>query len=228
MPKDDQPANDDKAVPAATEAAATAPVAPTDPTLLTDTTPESLSSVFKAIVAQKRDLRAQYRPTLAKLNEIVSKFNAIGCDQVGVELANFEKLRDYNLISKPSGEEAPFYGILSVHEARFLIRIYPEMQVDCYTENLARPSATVQSLDSDAFWYKSETSSGGSLKINKSDPKFLRFNLDNTEDAVEFMKAIVSTAAICTANEELKEYDVTPARDSALTTKIQGLKIRKP
>jgi hypothetical protein len=229
MPKDDQqqPVKDDTPAPAAA-AAGTAPQAPVDPTELRDTSPESLSSVFKAFLSEKREQRAQFRPTLARLNEIVSKFHAIGNDQVGIELANFERLREFNLVSKPSGEEAPFYGILSVHEARFLIRIYPDQKIDCYTENLAKPSLTVQSLDSDEFWYKTERSSGGSVKINKSEARFLRYNLENSEDVLELTKAILQTSAACTANEELKEFDVAPARENTVLSKAPGLKIRKP
>src|SRR5262249_31556897 len=128
---------------------------------------------------------------------------------------------------RAAGEEAPFYAILSVYDARFLIRVYPEMKVDCYTENLAKPSAGVQSLDSDEFWYKTERSSGGTLKINKAEPRFLRYSLDNEEDVVEFMKAIVTTAAICNANEDLKEYDLPAARENMLLPKPISLKPRK-
>src|SRR4051812_38888408 len=106
MPKDDQPVKDDKPAPAS--AAAATPLPQEDPTVLKDTSAESLSSVFKALVAQDREQRAQFRGTLARLNEIVSKFHAIGKDEVGIELATFDKLREFNLASKPGGDQAPY------------------------------------------------------------------------------------------------------------------------
>lgn len=226
MSKDDQAVKDDKPAPASAEAATQSP--PEDPTVLKDSSPESLSAVFKALIAQDREQRAQFRPTLAKLNEIVNKFHAIGTDQVGIELANFDKLRDFNLVSRPGGDQAPFYAVLSVYEARFLIRVYPDQKIDCYTENLAKPMPNVQSLDSDEFWYKTERSSGGSLKVLKNEPKFLRYSLESPDDTIAFMTAIIQTAASCAANEEMKEFDVIPARDNSLMPKNAGLKIRKP
>lgn len=224
MPKDDQPIKDDSAG-AAPEQAASAPQE--DPTTLRDTSTDSLSSTFKALVAQDREARAPFRPTLAKLNEIVTKFHAIGTDEVGIELATFEKLREFNLLSRP-GADQPLYGILSVYEARFLIRIYPEQKVDCYTENLNKPTPGVQSLESDEFWYKTERSSGGTLKINKAEPKFLRYNLENPEDTVSFMSAILQTAAACAAMEDLKQFDLPAARENTLLPKSTRLKQPKP
>jgi hypothetical protein len=223
MPKDDQP-KDDTPTAAQSEPA---PAPQEDPTVLKDGSTESLSSVFKALVAQDREQRAPFRPTLAKLNEIVSKFHTIGTDQVGIELATFEKLREFNLVSRPGGDQSPYFGILSVYDARFLIRIYPEHKIDCYTENLNKPSPAVLSLDSDEFWYKTERSSGGTLKINKSEPKFLRYNLDDADDAVSFMSAILQTAATCAANEDLKEFDLPAARENTLLPKAQGLKPKR-
>lgn len=225
MPKDDQPVKDEQTAPASTDAAQQP--APGDPTVLKDTSTESLSAVFKALVAQDREQRAQFRPTLARLNEIVSKFHAIGKDEVGIELATFDKLREFNLVSKPGGDQAPYYGILSIYDARFLIRIYPELKVDCYTENLNKPTPAVQSLDSDEFWYKTERSSGGTLKIIKSDPKFLRYSLDSQEDVVSFMSAILQTAAACAATEDLKEFDLPAARENTLLPKPISLKPKK-
>jgi hypothetical protein len=224
MPKDDQPITDDTAS-KAQEPAASQPQE--DPTTLRDGSTESLSSTFKALVAQDREQRAAFRPTLAKLNEIVSKFHSIGTDEVGIELATFEKLREFNLLSRP-GSDQPLYGILSVYEARFLIRVYPDQKVDCYTENLNKPSLAVQSLESDEFWYKTERSSGGTLKINRSEPKFLRYNLENPEDTVSFMSAILQTAASCAAMEDLKQFDLPAARENTLLPKSTRLKQPKP
>jgi hypothetical protein len=224
MPKDDAQPKDD--APSAAEAQP-APAPQEDPTTLRDASTDSLSSTFKALVAQDREQRAPFRPTLAKLNEIVSKFHSIGTDEVGIELATFEKLREFNLSSRPGGDQ-PLYGILSVYEARFLIRIFPEQKVDCYTENLNKPTPNVQSLESDEFWYKTERSSGGTLKINKSEPKFLRYNLENPEDNVSFMSAILQTAAACAAMEDLKQFDLPAARENTLLPKATRLKQPKP
>ena len=224
MPTDDKQKKDAQPAAANMDSSAQPPKTPEDPTVLKDTSSESLSAVFKALVTQDREARAPFRPTLARLNEIVSKFHAIGSDQVGIELATFEKLREFNLSSKPGGDQSPYYGILSIYDARFLIRIYPDQKVDCYTENLNKPTPTVQSLDSDEFWFKTERSSGGTLKINKAEPKFLRYNLDVQEDAIGFMSAILQTAAACAANEDLKSFDLPAARENTLLPKATSLK----
>jgi hypothetical protein len=221
MPKDDEAASEQK--PAEPQAPAAE-----DNTVLKDGSTESLSRTFKALTEQGREQRAPFRPTLAKLNEIVSRFQGIGLDQVGIELATFDRLREFNLIARPGGDGNPFYGILSIYDARFLIRVYPEMKIDCYTENLNKPALTAQSLDSDEFWYKSERSSGGSVKINRAEPKFLPYNLAAEDEVTGFMSAILQTAATCAANEDLKEFDLPAARETRFVPKAAGLKSLKP
>lgn len=234
MHSDDQAIQDDTTDKAAAAQPAAAEAAAEDPTFVKDGTPESLSRAFKALVDQGRERQEVLRPTLAKMKEIVSRFHVMGLDQVGIELATFDKLREFNLLSKPGADGSAYYGILSIYDARFLIRIYPEQKVDCYTENLNKPMPNVQSLESDEFWYKTERSSGGSLKINRAEPKFLRYNLATEQDngseqgTVSFMTAILQTAAACAATEELKEFDLPAARENTLLPKATGLKSLKP
>jgi hypothetical protein len=189
-----------------------------DPTLLKDSSTASIGSVFNALVAQNVERQKVFRPTLAKLSEIVSKFQSMGNDHVGFELATFDKLRPYKLVGRQGPDAECLYGLLSIYEARFLVRIFPDQKIDCYTENLGRPPAGVQSLDSDDFWYKTERQSGSSnVKVNKNEPKYLHFNLGLEEDVVGLMNAILPTAAACASAESLREYDLPAAGGDAPT-----------
>jgi hypothetical protein len=185
-----------------------------DDTALKDSSTASLSRTFRALAANAREGLAPFRPTLAKLNEFVSKFQAVGMDQVGIELAGFDTLRDYKLMNRPGSDNHSLYAILSIYDARFLVWVQEENKIVTYTENLNKPQANIQFLDSDEFWYKTERSSGGTLKINREEPKFNSYDLSQEEDAVKFMSAIAETTAALAANDALREFDVPQAGTS--------------
>lgn len=180
---------------------------------LADSSTESLSKAFSALAERSREGLQRFRPTLAKLQEFVSKFHSIGVDQVGVELASFDKLREYNLMTRPGSDDPSLYAVLSIYDARFLVRVQEENTIVTYTENIAKPSAAIQFLDSDEFWYRTERSSGGTLKVNKNERKFNVYNLGDEADVVSFMSAIVETTAALAAKEELRSYDAPAAQD---------------
>ncbi len=175
---------------------------------LKDSSTASLSATFRALAANAREGLAPFRPTLAKLNEFVSKFQSVGMDQVGIELAGFDKLRDYKLMNRPGSDNHSLYAVLSIFDARFLVWVQEDNKIVTYTENLNKPQANIQFLDSDEFWYKTERSSGGTLKINREEPKFNVYDLSVEEDAVKFMSAIAETTAALAANDGLREFDV--------------------
>lgn len=181
------------------------------PATLKDSSTESLGKVFKSLSDRAKEGLKAFRPTLSKLNELISKFHVLGLDQVGVELATFDKLREYNLMNKPGSDDRSLYSILSVFDARFLIRIEPDQKIVTYTENLNKPFTDVQYIDTEEFWYKTERSSGGSVKVIKSQPKYNEYDLKQEEDVVNFLSAIAETAAALLANEGLREKDVNPA-----------------
>jgi hypothetical protein len=175
---------------------------------LKDSSTASLSRTFRALAANAHESLAPFRPTLAKLNEFVSRFQSVGMDQVGIELAGFDKLRDYKLMNRPGSDNHSLYAILSIFDARFLVWVQEDTKIVTYTENLNKPQANIQFLDSDEFWYKTERSSGGTLKINREEPKFNSYDLSQEEDAVKFMSAIAETTAALAANDALREFDV--------------------
>jgi len=216
-PIPDKKTQDDK-----TPATPAAPVA-TDHAALTDLSTESLSRVFKHLTEEARKQRDPLRPTLTRLNEIVSKFQSIGTDQIGIEIATFDKMRDHNLLYQAKGAEVNSYCILSVYDARFLVRLYPEGKIDCYTENLNKPN-DVQYPDAESFWYKVEKTASGSSKINRAEPKFLQYNLNVQEEALAFTAAIAQIGATLAAQEELRSFDLPPARNDAPLRKFPGAK----
>ncbi|MBL8713507.1 MAG: hypothetical protein JNM12_11445 [Alphaproteobacteria bacterium] len=185
-----------------------------DDTVLKDSSTASLSRTFRALAANAREGLAPFRPTLAKLNEFVSRFQSVGMDQVGIELAGFDKLRDYKLMNRPGSDNHALYAILSIYDARFLVWVQEDNKIVTYTENLNKPQANIQFLDSDEFWYKTERSSGGTLKINRDEPKFNTYDLSSEEDAVKFMSAIAETTAALAANDALREFDVPQSGNS--------------
>lgn len=192
---------------------------------LADSSTDSLAKTFSAMAERSRAGLQRFRPTLAKLQEFVSKFHSIGVDQVGVELASFDKLREYNLMTRPGSDDQSLYAVLSIYDARFLVRVQDENTIVTYTENIAKPSNTIQYLDSDEFWYRTERSSGGTLKVNKNDRKFNVYNLGDETDVVSFMSAIAETTAALTAKEELRSYDAPAAGEGKILPKtFKGLK----
>ena len=178
---------------------------------LKDSSTDSLAKVFKALSERASEGLKIYRPTLGRLNELISKFHVLGLEEVGVELATFDRLREYNLMNKPGSDDHSLYSILSVFDARFLIRIEPDQKIVTYTEHLNKPNSDVQYIDTEEFWFKTERSSGGSLKVIKSEPKYNEYDLKQEEDVVNFLSAIAETAAALLANNGLREEDVNPS-----------------
>ena len=214
----------DKETPAPAAAAAESNDAP----VLQDSSTESLSKVFAALAARAKDGLKQYRPTLAKLNEFVSKFQSIPVDQVGIELATSDRLREYNLMTRPGSDDQSLYAILTIYDARFLVRLQEEQKIVTYTENINKPSDSVQYLDSDEFWYRTERSSGGTLKVNKNDPKFNLYDLSKEEDVMSFMMAIAETTAALAAKDDLRSFDAPPAQDGkSIPKSFSGLKPKR-
>lgn len=204
------------------EAADTA--APEAPALK-DSSTDSLAKAFKTLSERAHSGLKEYRGTLARLGTLVAKFHAIGLDQVGVELATFDHLREYNLMNRPGSEDHSLYSILSIYDARFLIRLQPDMKIVTYTENLNKPAAGVQYMDTDEFWYRTERSSGGSLKVLKNEPKFNVYDLTQEADVVNFLTAVAETTAALSANETLRAEDA-PAKSKrpVLAKNTAGLK----
>lgn len=206
--------------------AATAPV---EVPPLKDSSAASLSETFRALSERAKDGLKGYRSTFTKLNEFVSKFHAIPVDQVGVELATFDKLREYNLMNRPGSDDHSLYAILTIFDARFLVRVQEDNKIVTYTENINKPSTVIQYLDSDEFWYKTERSSGGTLKILKNEPKFNIYDLSVETDAVNFMQAIVETTAALSAKDNLRSFDAPPQEEgrSLQKSSLSGLKPKR-
>ncbi|HYD19774.1 MAG TPA: hypothetical protein VEF76_14980 [Patescibacteria group bacterium] len=180
---------------------------PADETVLQDSSAASLSKTFRALAANAREALLPFKPALAKLNELVTKFQGAGMDQVGFELASFDKLREYKLMNRAGSDNNALYGVLSIYDARFLVWVQEESKIVTYTENLNKPQAVIQFLDSDEFWYRTERSSGGTLKILRDDPKYNSYDLSQDGDVVKFMTAIAETTAALSAKDALREYD---------------------
>jgi len=209
--------------------AAVVPASADDQTELKDSSSESLSKAFRAMSAKAKDGLKNFRPTLAKLNEFVSKFQSIPVDQVGIEIANFDRLREYNLMTRPGNTDHSLYAILTIYDSRFLIRVQEDNKIVTYTENINKPSSAIQYLDSDEFWYRTERSSGGTLKVIKSEPKFNVYDLGKEEDVVNFMSAIAETTAALAAKDDLRSFDAPPQEEGRSLTKttFQGLKAKR-
>jgi hypothetical protein len=178
-------------------------------------------SAYTVMTAQARDTLKVFRPTLARLNGAISKFHAIGNDQIGIELATFDKLREYNLFRGGMGDGQTNFCLLSIYDARFLVRVLPDNKIDCYTENLNKPYGAIFNIDSDAFWYATEGS--------KQKPMFNSYDLSKDADIANFMSAIAQINAVLTANDELREFDLPAARQKDIVPKAApgGLRIQK-
>lgn len=197
-----------------------------DATQLGDSSAGSLSRTFKALVARNTEGLAPLRPTLARLAELVERFQSNGHAEIGVEFATFDSLRALNLL-KRTGAEPMQFSILTVYDAKFLIRLYPDSKIDCYRDNLSKP-LPVQALDADEFWYKTERAPGGTVKVLKNEPRFDRYDLNNADDELKFMSCILETAAACAALDSLKELDLPPSRDSTPAKPLSAMKMQKP
>jgi len=186
--------------------------------------PQDLSAIFRQYVQQAEGQHAPLRTTLAKLNTIVSQFQAIGNEEIGIELATFDRLREYGLSRQNGNFDSSHFCILSIYDARFLVRVYPEGRIDAYPDNLNKPAYEIQAPDSDAFNYFTDRS--GSQRINKAEPKFTQYDLSKDEDAAAFTQAIVQTAAYLSSYNALREFDL-PAKNAAPMPKSQRLRSGK-
>lgn len=202
------------------------PTAAGDPTQLADSSAPSLTRTFKALVARNTEGLAPLRPTLARLAELVERFQSNGHAEIGVEFATFDSLRELNLL-KRTGAEPMQFSILTVYDAKFLIRLYPDCKIDCYRDNLSKP-LPLQVLDTDEFWYKTERSSGGTVKVLKNEPRFDRYDLKNSDDELKFMSCIIETAAACAALSSMRELDLPASRDSTPAKPLTAAKMPKP
>ena len=189
------------------------------PDVLKDTSVASLAKAFNSLKEQASVLREPLRPAIIKISEIVSKFQAAGLDSIGFEIASFDQMREYNLMHQGKTNDAA-YGILSMYNARYLVRIYPDAKIDCYSKNINKPGE-VQYPDFDSFWFEQEKTASGA-KTDKKEPKFMPFDLKNPEDIIGFMSALVQIGAKLAAHEELRAYDV-PAKSSDNLPKAKGL-----
>jgi hypothetical protein len=189
-------------------------------------TDTSLTQQFKELAARNTEALAPLRPTLARLNEIVTRFQEEGHDAVGVEFASFSSLRALNLLQR-TGAEPQQFSILTVYDAKFLVRLHGDCKIDCYRDNLNKP-LPLQVLDSEEFWYKTERSTGGTVKVLKNEPRFDRYDLNNPDDEAKFMSCIIETAAACAALNTLREFDLPASRPDAIQKPIAPVKVRKP
>lgn len=180
----------------------------------------SIAATFSAMAAQAKESQNAFRETLANLNGLIAKCHDAGLEQIGVEHAGFDTLRHYNF-EKNGQKDGPTphvtYSILSIDDARFLIRVHPGNIIDCYASNINKPQTERQFLDDDAFWYSH--SANGKVST-KSEARFFQYNLTDKEDAAAFMQTVLQTAAITGAAQELREYDLS-ARSSKPMGKLQ-------
>lgn len=219
LPKDEsakkqpEPKDDDKP-------AAEAVPAKDDTPQLKNLDSASIAATFTAMAAQAKESQQAFRETLASLNGLIAKCHDAGLEQIGVEHAGFDTLRHYNF-EKNGQKDTPAphvtYALLSIDDARFLIRVHPGNIIDCYSANINKPQPERQFLDDDTFWYSH--SANGKIST-KSEAKFFQYNLAEKEDATAFMQTVLQTAAVTGAAQELREYDLT-ARSSKPLGKLQ-------
>jgi len=187
---------------AAKEPADAAPdAAPEDPRLLKTLTHQNIAETFSTLAAAAREEKQVFAPTLAALNALVTMCQESGLRQIGLEQAGFDTLRELRLVKEGGSEQPPHahYALLSIDDARILVRVLPDNVIDCYAENVNKPRGNPTYLDSKSFW----NNGGESL--------FRRFDLGKEEDKIEFVETVLITAAATGALQELRQFDV-PAR----------------
>lgn len=189
------------------------PPAPEDmsATELKDLSSDSLSSVFKALVEKKRDELKDFHPTLATLSKAVSAFHDIGLDGVTLEHADFNNMQKYGLYRDNANDEEPenvTYALLGIYGAVFVARIYPENVIECHAQNAnSKVQVYTNNVAKHRFWYKTDSD---------AEPDFFQYNLGVEEDRIAFASTVLQTAAILCTAAELKEYDVTSTRITAM------------
>lgn len=172
-----------------------------DPTTMKDLTDASIEKAFNALVEHTRADIAPYKPTIAMLNESISRLDNVCEGKVGMEIATLDTLRRYNL--NRGGSPIPPYCILNIYDARLLVRVNENNTIDCYRGNINKVQAEIQHLDQNDFWY---TAAGGA-----GSAKFFRYDLTSQEDSTIFINSILRIAATCKASSELGIYDIKPS-----------------
>jgi hypothetical protein len=171
----------------------------------------SLAETFAALSKDAREDKQIFRETLASLNGLIAKCHDIGLQQIGIELAGYDTLRQYNFETSPRSTAQVAFSILSIDDARFLIRIHPDHIVDCYADNINKPQSEKQTINVDTFWYD-YTMTGKAT--SRADAKFFQYNLRDEEDRKAFMMTVLQTAAVTSATQELREYDLPAAQNN--------------
>lgn len=191
----------------------------TNTPVLTRLDTRHIADVFSKMAESARATQMPFRQTLASLNGLIAKCHEAGMAQIGIEHAGFDTLRAYNFEknrSKSGGQHVTF-ALLSIDDARFLIRVHPDNIIDCYASNINKPQTERQFLDDDTFWYDHRATGKAS---SQSEPKFFQYNLAEQQDSIAFLQTVIQTAAATGAAQELREYDLA-ARNSKAVGKLQ-------
>lgn len=174
----------------------------------------TLGERFKAMVGESRAALAPFRPGIEALNGVITELHEAGVADIGLEHADFNVLRKYNLVrrSPEAKDAAPVaYCILHIHDAQFLLRLHAESVVDCFLENLNRPAGAVAYLDSDDFWSRPSKKPGG-----EREAKFFQCDLKTPDGREDLISTVLQTAATCTAMKELSDACVTKGSGAGL------------
>jgi hypothetical protein len=185
-----------------------------DPAQLKDLTRQSIAETFRHLAAQAREEKEIFAPTLAALNALVSKCQDAGLQQIGLEQAGFDTLRELGLLKEGGSERPPLahYALLAIDDARILVRVLPDNIIDCYNENINKPRGQPRYLDSQSFWSGSD---------NDGKALFRRFDLSKDNDQIDFVQTLIITAAATGALLDLRRFDAPAAQNDAKLGKPQ-------
>lgn len=188
-------------------------VMPATPDSVTEETPQSIAAYFTAISAQRRSTQEKFKPTLQALQSIVNLLHEGGIQQVGVELADNDTLKQLGLQRKVTDDEKMLedavFSILSIYDTKFIIRVKPDLEIDLYENNVNKAFGEPRSLNAGEFWTKRYSSS------EKLD-NFFKYNLTDKEDRLAFITTIANAAASLLAVAELKQHDAPVRRGMML------------
>lgn len=187
--------------------------APRDPLILHSSSTDELSKLFKTLVEKRRETLDEFRPALSQLNMIVVKFQDIGLDRIGLEHMDYDTFREYNMVRKSGANQVDdsdaTYCMLSIYDARFLLRVHTSGVVDCHADNMAKPSPELRRLDQVNFWF------AGNEK-----PRYFQYDLNDEEKRVGLMNTILQTAATCAASVELKDLNVAQRNGTSISKSL--------
>ena len=185
---------------------------PRDPSILHSSSTDELSALFKTLVEKRREGLNEFRPALSQLNMIVVKFQDIGLDRIGLEHMDYDTFREYNMVRKSGSNQVDdsdaTYCMLSIYDARFLLRVHTSGVVDCHADNMAKPSPELRRFDMSNFWYTGEK------------PRHFQYDLNDEEKRVGLMNTILQTAATCAANAELKDLNVAQRNGTSISKSL--------